>query len=221
MTTPVVILGTGSFAEVVTYYFTQDSDYEVVAYAVSADQMTTTEFLGKEVVPFETVEERYSPSTHQMFVCVGYKKLNKVREQLFNAVKAKGYTCASYVCSKATFWEGGTVLGENVFIFEDNTVQPFTAIGDGTILWSGNHIGHHSTIGKHCFITSHVVISGHCTVGDRCMIGVNATVSDSVDVADDNFIGPNALIQKKTKAGEAYIGERTKPFSKPSEFFFK
>ena len=51
-------------------------------------------------------------------------------------------------------------IGENCFIFEDNTIQPFVKIGDDVVLWSGNHIGHHAEIGDHCFISSHVVISG-------------------------------------------------------------
>ena len=53
-------------------------------------------------------------------------------------------------------------MGDNCFIFEDNTVQPFVTLGNNLVLWSGNHIGHHSTLRDHCFISSHVVISGFC-----------------------------------------------------------
>ena len=55
--------------------------------------------------------------------------------------------------------------GDNCFILEDNTVQPFVRIGSNVTLWSGNHIGHDSTIGDHCFISSHVVVSGHVDIG--------------------------------------------------------
>jgi acyl-[acyl carrier protein]--UDP-N-acetylglucosamine O-acyltransferase len=66
-------------------------------------------------------------------------------------------------------------IGENCFIFEDNTIQPFVRIEDNVILWSGNHIGHHSTIKSHNFISSHVVVSGQCTIEPNCFIGVNST----------------------------------------------
>ena len=52
--------------------------------------------------------------------------------------------------------------GDNCFILEDNTVQPFVTIGNNVTLWSGNHIGHDSVIEDDCFISSHVVVSGTC-----------------------------------------------------------
>ena len=51
-----------------------------------------------------------------------------------------------YVSSKASVWPGFKP-GENCFILEDNTMQPFVVIGDNVTLWSGNHIGHHARIG--------------------------------------------------------------------------
>lgn len=215
-----IIFGTASFAEVVHFYLRNDSAYEVAGFTASGESITDESFLGLPVVPFESVESVFPPGEHEMFVAVGYAKLNQVRERLCSEARGKGYRLLSYVCSKASHW-GDTALGDNVFIFEDNTIQPFVAIGDGTILWSGNHIGHHSTIGAYCFITSHVVVSGHCRVGDRCFVGVNATIADDTAVGDDNLIGPGTLIQKNTGDGEAYIAERTRKYPKDSARFFR
>lgn len=155
-----------------------------------------------------------------MFVAVGYRHLNRLREQYCFEARAKGYKLLTYLSSKATHW-GDTKLGDNVFVFEDNTIQPFVKIGNGTILWSGNHIGHHSSIGANCFISSHVVVSGHCTVGDRCFLGVNATIADSVVIGNDNIIGPGALIQKPTADGEVHVAERAKKLPKDSSNFLR
>ena len=65
-------------------------------------------------------------------------------------------------------------VGENSFILEANTLQPFVNIGNDVVLWSGNHIGHHSIISDHVFFTSHVVLSGNCVVGSNCFLGVNS-----------------------------------------------
>ena len=215
-----IIFGTASFAEVVHFYLQHDSDYEVVGFTASGEAVRESRFLGLPVVAFESVEATFPPQHHDMFVAVGYAKLNRVREQLCREARHKGYRLLSYVCSKASHW-GDTTLGDNVFIFEDNTIQPFVTVGNGTILWSGNHIGHHSEIGAYCFITSHVVVSGHCRVGDRCFIGVNATIADDTTIGDDNLIGPASLIQKNTGPGEAYIAERTKKYPKDSARFFR
>lgn len=215
-----VIFGTGSFAEVVEYYLSQDSDYEVVAFTATPEQIDKPEFRGKRLVSFASVEEEYPPTDHEMFIAVGYAKLNKVREQFCEEAKDKGYRLLSYFCSKATTWPD-LQFGENVFVFEDNTIQPFVSIGDDTILWSGNHIGHHSVLGSHCFITSHVVVSGHCNIGDYSFLGVNATIADDTSIGPRNIVGPGTLIQKNTKPDEAYIAERTKKFAKDSSRFFR
>ena len=215
-----VIFGTGGFAEVVHFYLQNDSDFEVAGFTASAASLAEHRFRGLPLVAFEEAERHFDPSTHDMFIAVGYAKLNRVREEFCTLAKAKGYGLLSYVCSRATHW-GDSKIGENVFIFEDNTLQPFVAIGDNTILWSGNHIGHHTSIGSHCFITSHVVVSGYCRIGNHCFVGVNATIADSTNVGDRNIIGPGALIQKDTGPDEVYVAERTKKFPKDSSRFFK
>jgi sugar O-acyltransferase (sialic acid O-acetyltransferase NeuD family) len=220
MTRNAVLFGTGALAEVIRFYLDRDSDYSVVGFTVSDDRLQSTEFGGLPVVPFSEVTQRFPPSENEMFVAVGYAKLNKVREQFAGEARAKGYRLLSYLSSRATSW-GDTKIGDNVFVFEDNTIQPFVSIGDGTILWSGNHIGHHSSIGPFCFITSHVVISGYCRIGARSFLGVNATIADDIEIADDNLIGPGTLIQKSTELGAAYIAERTEKYPKPSSRFFR
>jgi sugar O-acyltransferase (sialic acid O-acetyltransferase NeuD family) len=212
----VVVFGTGSFAQVVHFYLTNDSEHEVVAFTVHESQLTQTELLGLPVVPFESLAENYSPEAFKMYVAVGYKNLNRVRAAVYTEAKNKGYQLVSYISSKCTYW-GTPVMGDNCFIFEDNTIQPFVKIGNDVIMWSGNHIGHHATIGDHCFITSHVVISGHVEVGSHCFIGVNATTRDSITIGESCLIGAGALIMKSTKDKEVYIAKRTYPDSRTSD----
>jgi len=215
-----VVFGTGGFAEVVDFYLTRDSEYDVVGFTATGDVVKEATFLGRPLVRFDDIENVFPPESTEMFIAVGYTKLNRVREQFCDDARSKDYRLLTYICSRATWWED-TRVGDNVFVFEDNTLQPFVSIGDGTILWSGNHIGHHTAIGKYCFITSHVVISGYCRVGDRSFLGVNATLADDTSVAEDNIIGPGALIQKDTSTGEVYVAERTKKFPKDSSRFFR
>jgi len=132
------------------------------------------------------------------------------------AARALGYRLVSYVSSRATAFPG-FAHGDNCFILEDNTLQPFARIGHNVTLWSGNHIGHHTTIGDHCFIASHVVISGSCKVGNNCFIGVNATFHDSLTIAEECLVGAGAIISKNTNPMEVFVPASTKPFPKNSE----
>lgn len=206
-----VIVGTGLFGEVVWTYFRHAGEYETVAFAAEREYASqTAEFCSLPVLAFEDLEKHYPPDACHVFVAVGFRQLNQIRARLFASAKARGYTCASYVHSSVVRWPE-TTFGENVFVFEDNTIQPFVKIGDDTVLWSGNHIGHHSIIGAHCFITSHVVISGNCTVGDYSFVGVNATVRDSMHIGARNIIGPGSLILKDTKEGDVFLPKGTEP----------
>ena len=110
------------------------------------------------------VTERFPPGDYEMFVALSYAKMNPVRAEKYAGMKAAGYQLVSYVSSKCSYLSL-TPPGDNCFILEDNTVQPFVTIGNNVTLWSGNHIGHDATIEDHCFITSHVVVSGHVRVG--------------------------------------------------------
>lgn len=214
-----IIFGTGIFAEVVSFMLENDSQYTVAAFTSSNKSFSDDVYLGKPYVDFANIEYAYPPREYEIFIAVGYAKMNQLRREIMAQAEAKGYTLLSYVSSKVKIWNN-TSIGKNVFIFEDNTIQPFTSIGDGCILWSGNHIGHHSKIKDNCFITSHVVVSGNCTIENSCFLGVNSTIIDSVTIAEKNLIGAAALITKNTKPNEVYSTPRAKPLNKTSNEFF-
>lgn len=211
-----MIFGTGSFAECAHFYFTHDSEHEVVAFTVNESHLREPRLLDLPVVPFERVRETYPPAGQAMFVAVGYARVNRVRAEIYEQAKALGYELATYVSSKATVWPG-LEIGDNCFVFEDNTIQPFGRIGNDVVLWSGNHIGHHVTIGDHCFITSHVVISGHVSVGAYSFLGVNATLRDNIAIGEANVIGAGALIMRPTEDREVYVAPRSKPIPRTSD----
>ena len=206
----VVIFGVGQLAELAHFYLTHDSAHEVAGFTVDRAWLSADTFQGLPVVPFEEVEARFPPSGYSMFVPMSFKKMSHNREEKFRAAKAKGYALVSYVSSRATTWPG-FAPGENCFILEDNTIQPFVTIGDNCVLWSGNHIGHHSVIKDHVFITSHVVVCGCCTIESFSFLGVNSTIRDETVVARETLVGAGALVLRDTKEYEIYKAEGTRP----------
>jgi sugar O-acyltransferase (sialic acid O-acetyltransferase NeuD family) len=190
-----LIFGTGDIGELAHWYFLHDAKREVAAFTVDAAYVREERFAGLPVVAFESAHEAYPPAEHDFFVAVSYAKLNTVRRDKYLEGKRRGYGIASYVSSRASALNEGRI-GENCFILEDNTIQPFATIGNNVTLWSGNHIGHHSVIGDHCFITSHVVVSGGVRIGERTFVGVNATIRDHVTIGAGCVIGAGSLILK-------------------------
>ena len=190
-----IIIGDSAFAEVAYEYFTHDSPYQVVAFAVERQFLSKDSLFGLPVVPMDELQERYASADHAFYAALVYTQMNRLRTRLYQQVKAMGYAPASYISSRAFVWHN-VEIGEHAFIFEDNTLQPFVVLGDNVVLWSGNHIGHHSRIKDNCFIASHVVVSGFCSIGANCFVGVNATFGNNLSVGDDCLIGAGALIAR-------------------------
>ncbi len=59
MTKPLVIFGSGDIAQLAHYYFTRDSEYEVVAFTVDRDYASVSEFCGLPLVTFDEVAQRF------------------------------------------------------------------------------------------------------------------------------------------------------------------
>lgn len=214
----IVVLGSGKMAELAHFYFTHDSEYEIVAFTADEQYIIDNQYRGLPLVPFEEVENKYPPGDFKMFVAVGYRKLNTLRAQKYFEAKQKGYELISYVCSKATHW-GETEIGDNCFILENQVLQPFVKIGNDVIIWSGNHFGHNVLIGDHCWLASHIVVSGNVRIDPYCFIGVNASFGDGVTIGKESIIGAGALILRNVKEKSVYVAKQTELYKLNSEQF--
>lgn len=207
-----IIFGSSGQAEVMDYLLTVDSEYEIVAFTSTREFITSEKIFNRPFVAFEDIEKTYPPSQYEMHIAIGYTEGNTIRERFYREAKAKGYTLLTYISSRCTNY--AKAIGDNCFIFEDNTIQPFVTIGNNVILWSGNHIGHHSVIEDNVFISSHVVISGHCKIGANTFIGVNSTLRDGITIGKFNLLGAGCLMLKSTHDSKTYIGTKATEYQK-------
>jgi sugar O-acyltransferase (sialic acid O-acetyltransferase NeuD family) len=210
-----VIFGIGQIGEAVHYYFTEEGGRKVVAFTADAAYRTADTLLGVPVVPFEAVQATHPPDTHELFVAMGYRQVNKLREGKVREAEAKGYSLASHISPRATVWSHFKV-NPNTIIMENNVIQPFVTIGKNVTLWSGNHVGHHSAISDHCFIASHAVISGSVHIGEGTFIGVNATIRDNIRIGARNVLGAGTLILGDTPDNAVFAGPATEMSRVPS-----
>ena len=200
----IIIFGTAEIASLAQFYFTHDSDHDVIGFTVDDDYIDEDHFEGLPVIPFSELNKSYPSDQYQMHVALSYNKLNQIRAEKYNQAKEAGYQLVSYVSSKSTTWPD-LKIGDNCFILEDQTIQPSVTIGNNVMLWSGNHIGHGTHIGDHTYFASHVVISGHCKIGERCFLGVNATLKDFLTIGDDVFIAMDASVTKDLESGATVL----------------
>ena len=196
------IFGAGQFAEVARFYFEKDGAYRVKSFLVDAERMSTSSFVGVDVVPLEEIAELSLSIDSCFFVAVGYSGMNEARRQKMDYLLDLGLSPASYVSPDASLYTNQDFSRvRHLFILEGNVIQYGSTIGDNVVLWSGNHIGHHSSIGENSFISSHVVISANASIGVGSFLGVNSSVADGVSIGAKSFVSAGTVVTQNVDQG--------------------
>lgn len=214
----VVIYGNGRIAKII-YHFLK-KEFEVVAFTVDKDCINEQTIESLPLIPFDIIENIYSPSEHKMIIAVGYLKMNQVRASKYHEAKNKGYSFINYIHPSVEMHDN-IVIGDNNIILDHATIQPYSKIGSSNFIWSNAVVAHGSVVGDTNWITSGVIISGDSTIKSNCFLGVNATIGHNVIIEDENFIGANTLVTKSTQQKEVYVSRDGEKFRLDSQRFLQ
>ena len=213
MKNKIILFGTGEISELAYFYFTNDSEYEVVAFCCDKEYIKDDSFCDLPLFSLEEIQQKFPSNKFKMHVALSYSKLNKIREEKYLQVKKMGYNLVNYISSKSIFWND-LKIGDNCFVLENQTIQPKVKIGNNVMIWSGNHLGHGCNIDDHTYLSSHICISGHTKIGKRCFIGVNSHFKDFINIGDDVVIGMGSNVNKDIDSGSLVIGSKSEILSK-------
>ena len=212
----IIVFGNSIYAEHIYYLLTYDANFEIVAFTVDKDYIAKDKLFDLPVVPFENIEEYYSPAEYGMMVSISFQRVNRLREEKYLQAKAKGYQMVSYISSSAKTYPGLEV-GDNSLIMENVIIGPFARIGNNVVVASGSIIGHHAVIQDHAFVSNSVVVLGGVNVGEYCLVGANSTIKEDVRVAPECIIGSNVSITKHTQEKGVYVNPPVKLHPKRSD----
>lgn len=204
----VVIFGLGDYAEQTYYYLTNDSPHTVIAFSATADRCDTKVLFGLPLIPFEDLCEHYPPEKYKVFAPMSGRAMNRLREQFYFEIKAKGYELISYVSSRALLCDNE--IGDNCFILEGANIQPFAQIGSNVVIWCGTHVGHHTSIEDHTFISSNVNICGRSVIGHHSYLSSDAVIDSNVKLAEGTLVSINTAIKRNTEPWGIYTGDPAK-----------
>jgi sugar O-acyltransferase (sialic acid O-acetyltransferase NeuD family) len=210
---PVVIFGTMRSASLARYCLMHDSAMKVAAFTVDRAYVTGGDHEGLPLVAFEELEARFPPGDCRLLIPMGYQGVNGVRRDRYESGKARGYSFASYVSSRASVWPD-LVLGENVLIYENAVVQPFCRIGSNCIIRSSAHLSHHCELADHVFVAPAAATGGAVWIGEQAVIGVGAVLRDRLRVAPRCFIGAGAVVIEDTASDAVYVGNPARRLGK-------
>ncbi len=203
-----IVWGTGQLSDMVCWYLRRDTPYEICAFCMDQAYIQEATHDGLPVVPFEDLEKHYPPAEYKMSLPISFRKLNRIREDRFLRAKEKGYTCISYISSRASC--EAQSIGENVFVLDMAVINPFARLGNNIVIWSGTHIGHHSTVEDHCFIAN-AKVAGCVRVERNCFLGVGSVVCDTLVVGHHSIIGGGVVVTKDVKEASVLATRQVAP----------
>lgn len=209
----VVIISTGTAAEVLAYYIDHMSDYNLVGFAVDRAFLREEEFLGRPVTAWDEISTRFPPGQAKLIGPPTYARLNAFRRDRYVEGKAMGYEFASYVHPGSVIMTED--IGDHCVILHGVTVLPRTRICDNVVIWCDTHVGHHCVIGAHTFLSAQVGIAGNTTIGEECYLAGKVGVTNGRRIGDRCAIMNAALVKDNVSDDSVVVGPDaiTKRFS--------
>ena len=207
----VVLAGNAITADILYDYLAADDRYEVAALTVDAPYVADSRIKVVDTVALDEVAKLYPPDACRVVMAIGYDRVNRVRESVFERLKAMGYAFETYVHRHAHV-HTRIPLGEGSIVLPGAVVEPHVTIGADTMIWTNVTLAHHCTVEEHCWLATGTVVSGQARIGRNTFVGVNATIVNDVTVGDHNIIGAAALISKETKPNTVHLARSAEPF---------
>lgn len=208
----IVIYGNSDFADLMDYYFSSDSDYNVIGFCVEEKYISSNTFKGKPLVAFENVEKYFPTDSVKMFVAVGYRSM-RLRANLYQKTVSKGYQHVNYISSKCSI-DKTCVIGNNNAILQGAVLEPFSKVGNNNVLYTGVVVCHHAQIENSCFIAARSLVGGYTVIQDNCFLGFSSIVLQNLVIEIETLVAAGSVVNKSYTEYQFLAGAPAKLKSK-------
>ena len=201
------IVGNGDYAKMMSRYLKNTSGIEILGFTVEKNIISEKTIDGFRVISDEDLANNFNVSECRLVMGIGYRNMNKIKENEFKRYKSLGFSFDNYIHPTAII-EKNVVLGEANNIFEGVIIQEGVSIGDANLIYAGALISHESNIGNYNSLSVKSCVAGCCTIGNNCFLGANSTVRDNIRVADYTLLGAGAYLDKDTKEYDVVASQK-------------
>lgn len=211
----VVIYGVGRFSSMIGQYIMNDKRFKLLGFTIQKEYILEDNLMGLNVFPYENLKDLHLKK-FSIIVAIGYTKLNRVREKIYNQIVSDGYDISSYI-HQSVIKNKNTRIGIGNIILENVIIQPNTSIGNSNIFFSNVVVSHDTIIDSFNYFAPSVVISGNAQITSYCFMGSNSTISNGIFVAPRTIVGANALIRKDTSEAQVIVPTKSYILLKKSD----
>ena len=200
MITPLLILGSGSFAVEALDIAEATRQFEPLGFVNSVDPGTHDTRL--EGLPVWWID-RVPIMPSDCLVIAGI--VSPKRREIVHAMAARGYRFATLVhpsatVSKRSTLEPGCVVHPGVIVAANTTIGPHVVLNRGCLVGHDNRIGAFTSIGPGANL------AGAVHVGERVFVGVGAVVRDHLSIGDDAVVAAGAVVVRAVEPGTTVMG---------------
>ena len=201
MNNPIIILGNGGHASVLTEILLLQGR-KVLGFTAPEEQRNS---YGLGYLGTDEMIRTFNPEKVDLVLGLGTVNISYVRQSIFEDLKNQGYTFAT--CIHPTAIISATArLAEGVQVMAGAIVQPHVRIGENTIINTGSIIEHDCVIGSHIHIAPGTTISGSVIIGNGSHIGTGSSIIQGIEIGGNSLIGAGAVVISNIGTNKKAIG---------------
>lgn len=187
-----LLVGAGGLGRVALEHASVDYDCAFV------DDADINEVDGVKVVGKIADIDRLFPEYQKLVVTIGN---NNIRESIYRAAKAIGFSFPNIVASSA-YISPHAKIGCGCIILNNVVIQNNAVLGDGAVINPGVELHHDCTVGNNVLIYTNSVIRSLTHVGDRAWIGSTVSISTRAVVDADAIINDGSVVAAVTERSD-------------------
>ena len=202
---PIVLIGGGGHAKVVSAIVAKIGQHRIVGYtALEAGPVPPNfpPYLGDDKVLLDLVA---SGRVIGAVLGIGITKVDTSRSALRERLLALGLAMPSIISPNAVI-NADVVVGDGTVVMDGVVVNPGARIGECSIINTNATVEHDCTVGACSHIASGVVLCGGVSVGCESMIGAGACVLPGVRIGERCLVGAGATVTRDLVDPGVYIG---------------
>lgn len=197
---PLVILGTGLFAEDVADWLADLPGYEIIGFVEGLDQARCTATILDR--PIYWIDDVAALATTCWGICaVGTPRRSRFIQQAADL----GLRYAAVIHPSAQVSRRATV-GEGSIVSRSSIVSTGTQLGRHVIVNRGCLIGHHDRIGDFVTISPGANLAGRVCIGHYTYVGMGAVILDGLTIGSNVIVGAGAVVTRDVPDSVQVVG---------------
>ena len=204
---PVIVFGTGDFADIVSFVLEHKMGRSISAYAVHERFRKEDAWRDRPLVSLEESGHLYPPSGFDAVLAMIGKKMFRQREDVYKEIREKGYRLLNVIDPSANI--DTKEIGSGNIILAGCSIEAHCSIGNGNIIWQNAVLPHHNRIGNFNNLAPSVSLSGYSTIGDHCFIGNNVCIKNRIHIPDYCFIGAGTYVSRQPSENTVMVPNRS------------